>query len=159
MVVRHKKENTKKTPKPLIKLTVIVVPTVIVVVLTLVILYFSGLFLTPEQKIEGDWERTRVGEYSFMEYKENYSFWDSGNGIKTYTDNDGETLETEFTWCITEKKTLVINGHVKYYWNPQYADYYDNSAKTAKKYWYVSKRKLYLGEDTSAKYEMYEKVE
>jgi len=151
------KTKQPKPPKPLIKLTLIVVPTIVIVCITILLLYLSGIFTSAEDKTIGSWERTRQGTYSFETYKEEYVFNHDGTGKKTVTDKDGYSAETKFTWCITAKKTLVMNGHVKYYWNSGYADYFDNSDKTAKKYWYVTKNNLYLGEDTSAVYELYEK--
>lgn len=147
--------NSAKTTKPLIRLTVIIIPTVIIVAAALLILNFNGFFLSTEEKILGDWSRSRQGTYSKEEYTETYNFSSDGTGIKSYTTPDGYTAQKEFTWSVTPTKTLVIDSHIKYKWDPNYENYYDEKAKTAKKYWFVTNHNLYIGQSTSIKSEVY----
>ncbi len=156
MLFKRTKEKPS-TPRPLFKLTLIVIPMIIIVVLTLGLLYYNGFFMSAEEKVLGTWTRTRKGTYSSQKYTEVYSFKNDGTGAKTCTDKDGYTAKTTFTWSITDKNLLVIDGYVKYKWNSNYDEYYKDSNKVAKKYWYVTKNRLYLGEDTSINYEVYKK--
>ena len=149
--------NSAKNPKPLIRLTVIIIPTVIIVVSALLILNFNGFFLSVEDKTIGVWSRTRQGTYSKEDYSESYEFGPDGKGIKSYVTPDGYTARKEFTWSITPTKTLVIDGHVKYKWDPDHQNYYDEKSKTAKKYWFVTKHNLYIGQSTSINCEIYDR--
>lgn len=149
-------KNTKtKTQKPLIRLTFIVIPTAVAVIAALLLLYFNGFFMSAEEKLTGDWCRSRKGEYSGQAYKENYTFESDGRGTKTYIYPDGTTAERNFVWCITQNKTLVIDGKVKYKWNPNYEEYYQEGSTAAEKYWFVTKNNLYIGQSTSIKSEIY----
>lgn len=151
-------QNNTIDKKP-IRLVFLVIPTVLIVITTLFVLYISGFFMSPTDKLEGQWKRTRIGEYSGKEYTETYIFSPDGTGVKTYLDKDGYESKSEFSWEITENKTLIINNKVKYNWNADYADYYSQLEKPAKKYWFATKNQLYIGEDTSLTYELYEKSE
>lgn len=148
-------KNSVKTPKPLIRLTVIIIPTIIIAALTLLILNHYGVFLSVEDQAIGKWSRTRQGTYSKETYLETYRFYSDGTGFKSYTSPDGYMAKKRFTWSVTPTKTLVINGHIKYAWNSNYLKYYNETAKTTKKYWYVSKNHLYIGQNTSINSEVY----
>lgn len=150
-------KNGTKTAKPLIKLTAIIIPTLIIVAATLLMLNFNGFFLSTEEKVSGEWTRSRQGVYSGEEYLESYTFNEDGSGIKTYTTPDGYTAEKSFTWYVTPTKTLVIDSHIKYKWDPDYQGYYNESSKTAKKYWFVTKNELYIGQSTSLNCEIYDR--
>ena len=147
--------NSVKTQKPLIRLTVIIIPTVIIVAVALFILNYNGFFLSAEEKTVGEWTRARQGTYSKETYEESYLFTDDGKGVKTYLTPDGYTAKKEFTWYVTPTKTLVIDGHVKYKWGPDHENYYNEKDKTAKKYWFVTKNDLYIGQSTSINSEEY----
>lgn len=149
--------KNNKSQKPLIKLTLIVIPTIIVVAISLLLLESNGFFMALEDKLEGDWNRSRKGIYSGETYKESYSFSENGTGIKTYIYPDGHKSKSDFTWYITTNKTLVINDKVKYKWNSEYEEYYDEASDTAKKYWFVTKDTLYIGQSTSINCEVYNK--
>ncbi len=157
MNIFKKREKKEKAPRPLFRLTLIVIPMILVVLLTLGLLYHNGFFMTTQEKTIGTWTRVRKGAYSSKKYTEIYNFESDGTGFKTCTDKDGYTAKTTFKWKITEKQVLVIDGYIKYKWNANYKEYYKDSNKVATKYWYVTKDKLYLGEDTTIKYELYEK--
>ena len=131
-------ENNIKGRNP-IKLMYLVIPTIAIALVSIIVLYFTGFFMTPTEKIQGTWERTRKGEYSKKEYLETYDFNSDGTGTKTVIDKDGYTAVSNFTWEITERKSMVINHHVKYSWDTNYEEYYTKSTKTAKKYWFVTK--------------------
>ncbi len=152
------KQKKNSSPRPLFKLTLIVVPMILIVLMTFGILYYNGFFMPTNEKPIGTWERTRIGEYSQKKYSETYTFNKDGTGKKAYTDKDGYTAETEFTWTVTEKKTLVIDGHIKYKWNSNYEEYFVSSDKVAIKYWYITKNELYIGKDTSTSYELYKRI-
>ena len=149
--------NSAKKQKPLIRLTVIIIPTVIIAAAALLILNFNGVFLSTEGKTVGEWSRTRKGAYSKGTYTEVYTFDSDGSGTKSFTSPDGYSSKKEFTWFITPTKTLVIDGHIKYKWNPDYENYYNEKDKTAKKHWFVTKHNLYIGQSTSIKSEVYDR--
>ena len=153
MIRRKNKEKPQK--RPLIKLTLIVIPTIAVVLTTLIMLEVNGFFMSAEDKLLGSFTRNRKGEYSHQKYTETYTFNDDGTGNKTYITPDGEVSNTDFSWYVTPKNILVINGHVKYQYKANYEEYYSSSAKTTKKYWCVTKDNLYIGENTSITYEEY----
>lgn len=146
----------QKKPRPLIKLTLIVIPTIAVVLITLIMLNANGFFMSAEDKLVGSFTRTRKGEYSKDKYTETYVFNDDGTGTKTYLAPEGQESTTDFSWYVTPKDILVINGHVKYELKANYKDYYTGSSKT-EKYWYVTKDRLYMGENTSLTYEVYKR--
>ncbi len=150
------KKNVK-SPKPLIRLTTIIIPTVVIVAATLFILNHNGFFLSPAEKVSGEWSRMRSGIYSGNKYTESYVFSEDGNGTKTYLHPDGYSAEKKFTWYVTPNKTLVINDRIKYTWDPDYENYYNENSKTAKKYWFVSKNTLYIGQSTSLYCETYQR--
>ena len=153
MIRRVKKQ---KTPRPLIKLTLIVIPTIAVVLITLIMLNANGFFMSAEDKLVGTFSRTRKGEFSKEKYTETYTFNDDGTGTKVYLAPEGQVSSTDFSWYVTPKDILVINGHVKYELKANYKDYYTGASKT-QKYWYVTKDELYMGENTSLTYEKYKR--
>ena len=148
-------KKSDKATRPLIRLTVIIIPTVIIVAATLLILNYNGFFLSVPEKAAGEWTRTRQGSYSKQDHVEVYSFQEDGSGTKTFTSPDGYTATKEFTWYVTPTNMLVIDNYVKYEWNPNHREYYNESAKTTKKYWFVTKNNLYIGQNTSMKSEVY----
>lgn len=150
-------KNKLNSGKPLIRLSLIIIPTVVIVIATLLILSLNGFFLSPEEKTQGEWGRTRTGAYSGKEYKESYVFNEDGTGTKTYTTPEGYSSEKRFYWYVTPNKTLVIDSHIKYKWDPDYENYYNESSKTAKKYWFVTKNNLYIGQSTSINCEVYDR--
>lgn len=152
----RRREKKQKKQRPLIKLTLIVIPTIAVVLITLFTLNANGFFMSAEDKLVGSFVRTRKGEYSKEKYTETYVFNDDGTGSKTYLTPDGTEASTDFSWYVTPKDILVINGHVKYQFKSNYKDYYTGSSKT-QKYWYVTKDELYMGENTSLTYEKYKR--
>lgn len=149
-MVQKTKEN-----RPLIKLTLIIIPTIAVVVLTLVALNANGFFTDKRDKLIGTFTRVRTGEYSQQVYTETYIFNDDNTGTKSYQLPNDKTTFKDFTWEITEKDILVIDGHIKYNWNPEPNEYYSKSPKSIKKYWYVSNDSLILGQNNSLTYEEY----
>lgn len=149
--------NAVKKPKPLIRLTLIIIPTVIVVAATLIILSLNGFFLAPDEKVIGEWSRTRHGTYSDEEYMETYTFESDGTGLKTYTSPNGYIAKKEFTWYVTPNKTLVMDSHIKYKWDSDHENYYNKNSKTAKKYWFVTQNTLYIGQSTSLYSEVYDR--
>lgn len=151
-----RRSREQKKPRPLIKLTLIVIPTIAVVLITLIMLNANGFFMSAEDKLVGSFVRTRKGEYSKSKYTETYVFNDDGTGTKTYLAPEGQESSTDFSWYVTPKDILVINGHVKYELKANYKDYYTGSSKT-QKYWYVTKDRLYMGENTSLTYEVYKR--
>lgn len=146
-----------KTKKPLIRLTLIIIPTAIVVAATLIILSLNGFFLSPEEKVTGEWSRIRQGAYSEEEYLETYAFKSNGTGYKTYTSPDRYIAKKEFSWYVTPNKTLVMDSHIKYKWDPDHENYYNENSKTAKKYWFVTNNTLYIGQSTSLYSEVYDR--
>ncbi len=149
---KTKKEHQKR---PLIKLTLIVIPTIAIVITTLIMLNINGFFMSAEDKLLGSFTRKRTGEYSAQQYTETYTFNSDGTGNKTYITPEGAVSNNDFSWYVTPKNILVINGHVKYKYKANYEEYYSSSAKNTKKYWCVTKDKLYIGENTSITYEEY----
>ncbi len=149
-----KRTNKPKQPRPLIKLTLIVIPTIAIVLFTIIMLNVNGVFMSVEEKLVGSFTRTRIGEFSKNPYTETYVFNKDGTGTKTYLTPDGELSDTNFSWYVTPKNILVINGHVKYKLKSNYKEYYTGASK-AQKYWYVTKDNLYLGGNTSLTYEEY----
>ena len=129
-------KNKLNSGKPLIRLSLIIIPTVVIVIATLLILSLNGFFLSPEEKTQGEWGRTRTGAYSGKEYKESYVFNEDGTGTKTYTTPEGYSSEKRFYWYVTPN---------------------NESSKTAKKYWFVTKNNLYIGQSTSINCEVYDR--
>lgn len=152
----RRRTNEQKKPRPLIKLTLIVIPTIAVVLITLIMLNANGVFMSAEEKLLGSFTRTRKGEFSKKQYTETYIFNNDGTGSKTYIAPEGQVSSTDFSWYVTPKDILVINGHVKYELKANYNDYYTGASKT-QKYWYVTKDRLYMGENTSLTYEVYKR--
>ena len=155
---KNRKVSELGANKPLFGLTIIVIPTVVIVLVTLAILSMNGVFTSPQKKLVGTWQRERIGTYSLEKYVETYVFNDDGTGTKSSLSPDGYTAHSSFTWSVTEKKVLVINGVVKYNWNANVADYYTEGKRSTKKYWYVSKNKFFMGENTLPTYEAYKRV-
>lgn len=155
---KQRKALDPKKDKPLFGLAIIVIPTVVIVLVTLAILSINGAFTSPQKKMIGTWCRERVGAYSMERYVETYVFNSDGTGQKSSLSPDGYTAHSDFTWSVTEKKVLVINGVVKYNWNANVSDYYTEGKRSTKKYWYVSKNDFFIGENTSPTYEAYERV-
>lgn len=152
-----KKRNEKKPPKKLFRLTLIVIPTIIVVIATVIVLNINGVFMSAEEKLIGSFTRQRIGEFSKEQYTETYVFSNDGTGTKTYIAPNGEVSHANFSWYVTPKDILVMNGHVKYQLKSNYKEYYNDTAKSTTKYWYVSKDALYLGENTAITYEEYKR--
>ncbi len=150
-------KNKVSSGKPLIRLTLIIIPTIVIVIATLLILSLNGFFLSPEEKAQGEWSRARTGAYSGEKYEESYVFNEDGTGTKTYTTSKGYDAKKSFSWYVTPNKTLVIDSHIKYKWDPDYENYYNESSKTAKKYWFVTKNNLYIGQSTSINCEVYDR--
>ena len=148
-------KSSTKTNKPLIRLTAIVIPTIIIAAITLLILNYYGVFRSVEDNIVGEWGRTRYGTYSREAYSETYRFDSDGTGFKSYTSPDGYMAKKKFTWYVTPTNTLVIDGRIKYAWNSNHEKYYNEEAKTVKKYWFIDKNNLYIGQNTSITCEVY----
>lgn len=153
------KQTVKKEKRPLIRLTLIVVPTIVVVIATLIVLNANGFFTDKADKLIGTFTRTRTGEYSQKTYSETYIFNSDNTGTKAYLLPNDKTTFKDFTWEITEKNILVIDGHIKYYWNAETDNYYAQSRKSIKKYWYVTKDALILGQNNTVAYEEYAKTD
>lgn len=153
MIRRKNKEKQQK--RPLIKLTLIVIPTIAIVITTLIMLQANGFFMSTQDKLLGSFTRERNGEYSGEQYTETYTFNNDGTGNKTYITPDGKVSNNDFSWYVTPKNILVINGHVKYQYKANLEEYYSSSSKTTKKYWCVTKDNLYIGDNTSITYEEY----
>lgn len=156
---RRKIKENPTAERPLIPLAVIVVLTIITVVVAIIILNNSGFFMSVEEKTAGHFSRERIGNYSKEVFLEQYFFNTDGTGKKLCTDADGYTTTDEFEWFITKKNTLVIDGYLKYSWNPKYNEYYDATSKSTKNYWYVDKDGLHIGHSTAVITEHYERNE
>lgn len=148
-------ESPQNRKKQLVRSVAIAVAAAITFIATLLTLNANMFFSSPQKKLCGEWQRTRIGQFSGEKITENYVFNKDGTGEKQYISEDGTVTENEFTWTVTKKKILVINGCVKYNYSADTDGYYSASAVTAKKYWYVTKNELCIGENTSAAYELY----
>lgn len=156
--MKAKKEQAQAdSKKSFLRSAIIAAVAVVTVVVTLIVLNENMFFSSPSQKLCGSWERTREGMFSGEDISETYKFNKNGTGEKLYILPDGTKSKTTFTWSITKKKILVINGCVKYYYNSNLDSYYSLTAVTAKKYWSVGKDKFYIGENTSAAVEEYKR--
>lgn len=145
------------TRKQLVHSIIIIIAAVAAVTATLLVLNYKMFFATPSQKLCGEWSRQRVGRFSGETVTEIYSFAEDGTGKKIFVFADGTKTEATFDWSVTKKKILVINGCVKYNYNADPDTYYSPTVTTARKYWYVTKDVLCIGENTSMTAEYYSK--
>ena len=142
---------------PKINIVCIIIPTVIFALGALYFLWQSGFFMTENEKLAGRFSRVRTGSYSGEKYTESYEFTSDGKGTKICVYPDGYEAEEKFSWTVTKKKTLVIDGHVKYVWNTKSNVFFDETATTSKKMWYIDKDGLYFGDCTSPAYDEYDR--
>ena len=158
-MILRKKNHDNTAEKPLIPLAVLVILTAITIATAIVILNNAGLFMSVEEKTVGYFTREREGTYSKDVFLEEYYFESDGTGKKLCTDADGYTATDTFEWYVTKKSTLVIDGYLKYTWNPNYNEYYDSTSKSTKNYWYVDKEGLHIGTSTAVITEHYQRKE
>lgn len=158
-MIKRKTREVTTAEKPLIPLMVLVILTAITIAVAIIILNNAGMFMSVEEKTVGYFLREREGTYSKEVFLEEYYFESDGTGKKLCTDESGYTTTDKFEWYVTKKSTLVIDGYLKYNWNPNYDEYYDSTSKSTKNYWYVDKEGLHIGHSTAVITEHYERKE